>query len=742
MSLTAALFQHNDSRPAQHSDGRRFGDPNLHTHCVVANLAVRSDGTVGALHSTVLRDWKMAAGAIYHAALAHELKKLGYAIDRIGHNGIFEIAGIDDELINYFSARHNEIVGELSAAGTNGNESPELAAAIAKSTRSAKGTSQDINCVETWNAAAIANGFDLADLQRVALEAAKNLNLTPLPSAIPEGYQTDVITELMRTRSVVDRRELIRTGTAELVGSGLSPAQIMIQIENLISRKDVVVIGTDVIGAHRYSTLERVKVEHNVVRIASNLAKDDWHQIDQADIPARSIRHRLNAEQSAAALAACSPTRIACIEGTPGSGKTTTLASIVEAHKSAGLRVVGTASAWRIANELKEELQIETRALASWLESARHNQRFLDPRTVLIVDEAGLISSEDTHILLKAVEKSGAKIILVGDRNQLQAIGGAGGLPLVARAVENASVSTIVRQREAWARDAVTAFGNGEAVAALGSYAERGLLVETEGDAALIREIGDRWEQLRRADISKKTLLIAKTNAEVRAINEQIRTRLQVEGVVQGSDLPVRTVTPSGHTATIYLAAGDEIRFLKRDDDLGVINGTTGTVLSISSQVDSPDSGDRLITINIHGRRVSFRLSKLADDKNRLPISHAYASTIYGAQGLTVDNAIVLLNPAYDKHDIYVAASRARDSTQLVINKKLVNKSIRLGQSSTFVDRDTEPSQVERIRWLAARMSRANVKESTVDLLEYEAHKRSALQLRPLEKRQDLELGA
>ena len=742
VSLTAACFQHDDSRPALHNDGRKFEDPNLHTHCVIPNLAVRSDGTIGALHSTVLRDWKMAAGATYHAALAHELQKLGYGIDRIGHNGTFEIAGIDDEIIEYFSARHNEIVDELSEAGTTGKESPELAASVAKSTRSAKVSTHDLNSTQIWKEAALANGFDISDLQRQAMQAAKGRNLTSQFTAIREDYRLKVISDLMSTRSVVDRRDLLRAGTAELVGSGLALDQIANQIEHLVTNEDFIALGTDVIGALRYSTPDRVWIERNVVNIASNMAREDWHIIDPKDISGRCTRHGLSAEQSSAALSACSAARIACIEGSPGSGKTTTLAPIVEAYKNAGLRVIGAASAWRIANELKEDLQIETRALASWLEVARYNNPFLDQRTVLIVDEAGLINSEDTHTLLQAAEDSGAKVVLVGDRDQLQAIGGAGGLPLVARAVENASVSTIVRQYEAWARDAVTALGNGDADAALEAFAERGLLIEAEGDAASIRELGDHWAQLRQSSPAKSTLLIAKTNAEVRAINENIRSRLKAEGIVYGPEIPLRTITPSGHTSKIHLAAGDEIRFLKRYDDLGVINGSTGTVLRISDRGLKVDLQDQIVDVSIHGRLVSFPLSKLADDKNRLQIGHAYASTIYGAQGLTVDNAVVLLNPSFDKHDVYVAASRARDSTRLVINKKGINQSIRLSPSAALKDLDAEPSQTDRISWLATRMSRSNIKESAVDLMEFEAHKLAEHRIRPLEKRLDLEFEA
>ncbi|MBV8701634.1 MAG: relaxase domain-containing protein, partial [Bradyrhizobium sp.] len=135
VALTAALFQHGESRPAEHADRRLFGDPNLHTHAVVLNMATRADGTVGALHSTVLRDWKMAAGAVYHAALANEMADLGFDIDRLGPNGTFELAGISDKAITYFSARRQEIEKELAEAGTTSDSSAALASAVAKSTR-------------------------------------------------------------------------------------------------------------------------------------------------------------------------------------------------------------------------------------------------------------------------------------------------------------------------------------------------------------------------------------------------------------------------------------------------------------------------------------------------------------------------------------------------------------------------------------------------------------------------------
>src|SRR5690606_22544982 len=93
----------------------------------------------------------------------------------------------------------------------------------------------------------------------------------------------------------------------------------------------------------------------------------------------------LNAEQKEAALAATGPSAIVIVEGAPGSGKSTMLAPVVAAHRAAGLRVVGTATAWRVANALRDDLGIEARATASWMKRLRQGGSFLDRSSVLVV---------------------------------------------------------------------------------------------------------------------------------------------------------------------------------------------------------------------------------------------------------------------------------------------------------------------------------------------------------------------
>lgn len=710
VSLTAALFRHGESRPAEHADGVTFGDPNLHTHCVVLNLATRSDGSVGALHSTILRDWKMAAGAVYHAALAAGVNDAGFTLDRIGRNGTFEIAGIGDDAIEYFSARRQEIVEELAQAGLESGNVAALAAAVAKSTRSAK-TVGAISRDEAWSAAARRVGFDV----KASLSVAAEYDLDSL-SAEPLLAErlAELPTRLTQTHSVLDRRDLFRAVGEVLVGTGFGAERVEEEVNRLLSDGRFVEIGRDRLNLPRYSTPEMIRLEREIVEMAAGFAATQKFAVDQERLGLKCGLRGLSEEQTAAVIDASRAQGIAVVEGAPGTGKTTLLLPAVEAWKSAGYRVVGAATAWRIANALRDDLEIDSRATASWLARAQQGKPFLDNRTVLIVDEAGLLSSREMHGLLTYATDAGAKVLLVGDRDQLQAIGAGSGLRLVAHAVDTAKVTTIVRQHDGWAREAVTAFGEGDAKAALNAFAERGLLKDADGPAAAIRAVVDHVEDTLLGESPDSAVILAITNAEVAAIGREVRGRLRNHGIVKGEEVAVPVVTPSGHTANLALASGDRIRFLTRNDDLGVVNGTVATITNISVGAESTSSqpaGNIMVEARISDRTVRFATADLADEHGRAKLGWAYASTLYGAQGMTVDKAAILLTPAFDQHDIYVAASRARKETLLVVDRARIDAEMRAGTNAP-----DDADSTSRREWLAERLALRHVKETTLDV--------------------------
>lgn len=719
VALTAALFQHGESRPAEHADGRVFGDPNLHTHATILNLATRADGTLGAIHSKILRDWKMAAGATYHAALAHELQKIGFAVDRIGHNGTFEIAGVGEAAIRYFSARRAEIEEELAEHDLPSAQASALASAIAKSTRASKSTETADTRDEIWREAAVAIGIDPASFHDVLLARAESGAIRHAEALLSDRLARlpDALTE---HDSVIDRRELVRAVTAALVGTGLPAERAERELDRLLSQQDFIEIGRDALDIPQYSTPELARIEHEIVDLAQKLAAASPASIDRAGLEARCRAAGLNDDQIKAAIAATGPERLAIVEGAPGSGKTTTLQPVVDAYKQAGFRVVGSASAWTIARMLRADLAIEARATRSWIAKLRLGHKVLDDRTVLVLDEAGLVSAREMHAVLSAVERAGAKLVLVGDRDQLQAISAGPGLALAARAVDSARVETIVRQRDEWAREAVRAFGEGRADAALQALAERGHIVEVAGPRATIAAMVDAWQEARHRNPDSRALLLAKTNAQVAAISREVRARRRQRGELRGADIEIAATTPSGHATTLALAAGDEIRFLVRNDELGVVNGTVGVISRIVRKpaLDLVGGPAIRIEVKVEGRFIAFDPAEMADAKGRARLGWAYASTIAGSQGQTVERAFVLADPNLDRHDAYVSASRARGETRLFVDTRSIDRHLQAGQPLDQQDTSVTIGADARRRWLAGRLSRANYKRSALAVIE------------------------
>mgnify|MGYP000886443478 CR=1 FL=1 len=736
--LTAALFQHGESRPAEHADGRIFADPNLHTHCVIANLATRADGTVGALHSKVLRDWKMAAGAMYHAALAAGLADIGFEIDRVGKNGVFEIAGVSDAAIEYFSARRNEIENELATAGTSSAEASALASAVAKATRHAKLEQASTDREAIWRDAAERNGLSVERFNALLIHDAASRE--PVEKLLAERLAV-LPRELTEHESVVDRRELVRAVNAKLVGTGLPTHHAEIEVVRLVETGVIVEIGHDAIGQPRYSTPEMIEIERDVVALSTELASREWAAISEVDVIARTHRRGLSAEQSRAALAATGVEAIAIVEGAPGSGKTTTLAPIVDAYRDAGYHVVGTATAWRVARSLHDDLNIEARATASWIEGLNRGRRFLDSRSVLVVDEAGLLSAREMHAILTEAHRADAKVILVGDRKQLQAIGAGPGLDLVMRSVNAARVDTIVRQREEWAREAVVAFGAGDAESGIAAFSAHDLFHEADNHKAALARLVQDWRAARATQPDKSYLLVARTNAQVNDISRAIRAELKAEGHLKGSEISIDAVTPSGHSHQIQIATGDDIRFLHRNDQLGVVNGTVARVTAIREEGHfTPEAASALkIEAEVDGRRIEFAPNDICDDQGRAHLGWAYASTVYGCQGMTVDRAAVLLDANYDRHAIHVAASRAREQTSLVIDRSAIDRLLAANQPIDKAHLPVAVTDTERRALLAESLSRSTAKTTTIAVIEAvqkDAHQHDRIARDTLEPKQ------
>ncbi|MFY8098932.1 MAG: Ti-type conjugative transfer relaxase TraA, partial [Allorhizobium sp.] len=166
----------------------------------------------------------------------------------------------------------------------------------------------------------------------------------------------------------------------------------------------------------------------------------------------------LSEEQRLAVRHVTGPEQIAAVIGFAGAGKSTMLAAARQAWEAQGYRVHGAALAGKAAEGLEESSGIISRTLASWEHSWQAGRAELGASDILVIDEAGMIGSRQLGRFVEEVERRGAKLVLVGDHEQLQAIGAGSPFRAIAERIGAVELSEIRRQKEDWQRQASIAF--------------------------------------------------------------------------------------------------------------------------------------------------------------------------------------------------------------------------------------------------------------------------------------------
>jgi hypothetical protein len=247
--------------------------------------------------------------------------------------------------------------------------------------------------------------------------------------------------------------------------------------------------------------------------------------------------------------------------------------------------------------------------------------------------------------VLSHAAEAGAKVVLVGDPQQLQAIEAGAAFRSIHERHGGAEIGEVRRQREDWQRGATRDLANRRTSYALEAYRSHGMVHEAATREQARGDLIERWDRDRQASPDKSRIILTHTNDEVLALNEAARERMRAAGDL-GDEVGVAVERGARN-----FASGDRVMFLQNERGLGVKNGTLGTVEQVSAQSMTVQTDD--------DRSVQFDLK----DYNKL--DHGYAATIHKAQGMTVDRAHVLATPGMDAHSSYVALSRHRDGVEL-----------------------------------------------------------------------------
>lgn len=567
------------------------------------------------------------------------------------------------------------------------------------------------------------------DVSRVRIDAEAARRNADLIREKPE----QVLTLITGEKSVFDRHDVARAlhryiDQPEAFQSAFakvmaSPALVELQAEQ-VSRDGVVVLA-------RYSTREMVETERAMAEGAVRMSGTRSHGVDRQHVDAALARHdaairagaaahvegqvrrgamseaeaaravegaRLSDEQRHAVEHVTGPERIAAVVGLAGAGKSTMLAAARDAWERQGYTVHGAALSGKAAEELEESSGIRSRTLASYEYGWQAGRGQLGPRDVLVVDEAGMVGSRQLARFVGEAERAGAKLVMVGDHEQLQAIGAGAPFRAVAERVGFAELSEVRRQRESWQRGASQDFACHRTAEGLAAYAERGAVAFSDtrdgARAAIVRDYMADSEQ--RPEGSR--VAMAHRRVDVRALNAAIREARQDRGELGRGEaghgpLGCERVYQTNDGARAF-AAGDRIVFLENNRDLGVKNGMLGTVVAVE---------DGRITARLDGKgRNGAERVVAVPTADYAAIDHGYATTIHRTQGATVDRAFVMASGTMDRHLSYVAMTRHRDEAQL------------------YAGRD----EFKDLEALTARLSRDGAKETTLDYAEGYAERR------------------
>ena len=482
---------------------------------------------------------------------------------------------------------------------------------------------------------------------------------------------TIVLDAITRQHSTFTRRDLARFVSRHTADA----AQFELAMAKAEASPELVRLGLDGRGRERFTTREMLAIEQTMERAAASTGVRDQHRVPlvarwQALKGAERGGLALGDEQQAAYQHVTSGSDLALVVGYAGTGKSAMLGVTRAAWEAEGYTVRGAALSGIAAEGLEGGSGIASRTLAGLEFAWKDGRDQLTSRDVLVVDEAGLVGSRQMARVLSAAEAAGAKVVLVGDAEQLQAIEAGAAFRALAERHGAAEISEVRRQRAEWQRSATRELATARTEGALERYEAAGMVQGHTSQQLARTALVDGWDAVRQQSPTASQVILAYTRADVAALNGLARERLRAAGDLEPDQV---VQTERGERA---FAGGDRLMFLRNERKLGadpggrggvaVKNGTLGTVLAV-------EAGGERLTVRLDGAAagagqegrsagspvVTFSL------RDYEHVDHGYAATIHKAQGVTVDRAHVLASEHMDRHAAYVALTRHRDGVAL-----------------------------------------------------------------------------
>jgi len=672
--LIATAYRHTTARGVS---GAEAPDPQLHTHVVISG-AVREDDRIVAVASRPVFRGLREVGAFYRSALAQELAAEGYPIEQgTGRDGkYFEIAGVPAELRNAFSKRHQEIAHAAERFRVKHGRAPERGEIrdISLENRRAKDLTTRGDLLRVWAQTGARHGF--------GADEAVHLVGAQLHDS-PERGTDERIEATLTERTAMFDSGLLRAVALEQSAGELGPEEAIGLTRAMVGERRILTLK-----GGRMTTLAIRAQEQAIERRAEELAEPAGRDVGEhareyaSREVAECIGAPLSSEQEQALRGVTGPERLAVLIGPAGTGKGVVIDAAARAEEIAGREVFGIAVSGSTAERLgigSLALEGATLTLDALVVRANSGRLHVGPETTVILDEAGMVDHKRMDALTELIDRSGAKLIAVGDGKQLPSIGPGGMFDRVAGRAPTAELEEVRRTSDPQERKAWAALRAGKPERAMAHYKSRSQLFLTDtreqaGEAAV-----KRWAELTDTrEIREVALITDASNVEV----DRFNARAQHLRAERGELGPVEVQLPHKHYG---LRERDRIVFTAQHREGAqprVENGSRGQVTDIDRD------GGVTVVLDISEREVRVA----GEDLESLRLG--YAQHIHGQQGATVERTVVVTGGwQTSREGSYVEASRARHGTEWYINRDELDLA---GQDERLVDRLAERMRISR----------------------------------------------
>jgi hypothetical protein len=464
---------------------------------------------------------------------------------------------------------------------------------------------------------------------------------------------------LTATASTFARQDVIAALGGQLAGA--SRAELEELADQFCAERTVSVVAERALEERRWSTPELLGVEQQLVTAAIGRAGEQTTVVAHEAVRAALTAHpTAGDDQQGMVRDVCQGgAGVALVVGKAGTGKTFALGAARHAWQLDGYRPLACAPTGIATVSLEAEGFEDVATCDRLLAELDRGREQLDIRTVLVVDEAGMLGSRKLARLLEHAQQARAKVVLVGDDRQLAAIDAGGGFRALRLRLGASELTENRRQHQAWEREALELVRSGLVDEAVAAYRAHDRVVAADSKpAATLALLSDWWAAWQQAERnpSEDVALLAYRRSEVDRLNVACQQLLAAHGRLGPDRLQVEDR---------QLAVGDRVVCGRNAiAQLGIANGTRGTITALDPQA-------RTLTIQVDGNQPrevplpSWYLDGRSRGERNRRVDLAYATTGHRAQGLTKWRALVRLTGTEDSNWLYVQLSRAKQQTTL-----------------------------------------------------------------------------